>query len=358
MARPRVVAVAQPFKETLGAQEVAAAMAEGVRAAGAEPLVLVASDGGDGLLDALAPALARRVDYAAVDPRGRPIRADVGWLDRRSAVIESRLVIGLGLLDPAERNPSHTTTRGVGDLVRVAAADGADTVYVGLGGSATMDGGVGMARAWGWRARDADGAELPEGGGALERLARLEPGRAPPVSLIGLSDVRNRLVGPRGARVFAPQKGATRAMTAQLDRGLRRLARVAGAAGPGDLAAQPGAGAAGGLGFGILYFAAGRLVPGAPWVLDRIGFDEGLVGARLVMVGEGAFDRTSLEGKLSGEVLQRAARAGVPALLVAPRVGDLPAGVLVESGNGQWSAAELGARCCRAVGRALRLLGE
>lgn len=348
--------VAQAFKGTLPMTQVAAALAAGVRAAGGEPVVLGGSDGGDGLLDALGPRLARRTSHPTEDPLRRPISAEIGWLDRETAVVESRLACGLSLLQAGERAPGVTTTRGVGILIRQAAAAGARRVYVGLGGSATMDGGVGMARAWGWTPRDATGNALAEGGGALPGLAVLVPGTRPSAELVGLCDVGNPLTGATGARVYAAQKGASPQEIELLVRGLERLAAVALARGQGALAHIPGAGAAGGLGFGLLLFGGGVLRPGAEWVLQAVGLAEALERAVLVVVGEGAFDRTSLEGKLAGEVIRRAAEAGLPALLLAPHATAVPEGVLVESGGGVWSAADLERRAGQAIARALRLM--
>jgi glycerate kinase len=351
-----VVVVAQAFKETLPTVEVAAALAAGVRAAGGEPLVLGGSDGGDGLLDALGPRLAHRSSHSTEDPLGRPISAEIGWLDGATAVVESRLACGLSLLEPGERDPLVTTTRGVGLLIREAATAGARRVYVGLGGSATMDGGVGMARAWGWVPREASGAALAEGGGALVELAVLEPGTRPGAELVGLCDVRNPLTGPRGSRMYAAQKGASPAEAERLDSGLERLAAAAATTGKGTLSDAPGAGAAGGLGFGLLYFGGGSLHEGAKWVLETVGFADALKDAALVVTGEGAFDRTSLEGKLTGEVIRQAQEAGVPAVLLAPEVAGAPDGVVVESGGGVWSAADLERHTGAAVARALRLM--
>ena len=357
MSRPRITAVAQAFKGAFTAVEVAAAFQDAIRAAGGEPRVIVASDGGDGFLDALAPVITRWTVHDALDPLQRPLPGvRVGWLDSTSAAIESRLVCGLGLLAPHERAPLLTSTRGLGRLIHEVVAAGARTVFVGLGGSATVDGGLGMARAWGWIPRDRAGAELPEGGGALCDLSALEPGGRPGAEVVGVSDVASPLLGPRGARVFAAQKGATPADTERLAAGLQRLAAVTGQEGAHGRAAQPGAGAAGGLGFGLMQFAEGRLVPGSVWVLDLLGFDHALDGATVVLVGEGAFDRTSLEGKLSGVALSRAAGRGVCGALVAPAADHVPAGVVVETGGGWWDLDELTRRAERVVGSALRLL--
>jgi glycerate kinase len=336
--------------------EVATALEHAIASVGATPRVVRGSDGGDGLLDALTGLTVRRSQHHTVDPLGRPLTVPVAWLDETTAVVESRLSCGLSLLSVKERDPLHTSTRGVGVLVQDVVSAGARTVYVGLGGSATMDGGVGMARAWGWVPRDTAGRTLPEGGGGLRELARLVPGIPPPATVVGLCDVSNPLLGPRGARVYARQKGATRAAEDRLAEGLARLADVVGQRGLGARGSQPGAGAAGGLGFGVLEFAGGRLEPGAAWVLDRVGFGAALSGADLVLVVEGAFDRTSLEGKLPGVAMARARAAGIGIALAAPQATDVPGDVLYETGGDWWDLAELERRVRRVVEGALRLL--
>ena len=160
MSQPIVAAVAQAFKGSIGVADVEQAFVRAIEHAGGSPQVVRGSDGGDGLLDALRSLVLRRTEYETQDPLRRPISAPVAWLDDRTAVVESRLACGLSLLAPDERAPLRTSTRGVGVLVAQAVAAGARTVHLGLGGSATMDGGVGMARAWGWVPRDA----RPHGG--------------------------------------------------------------------------------------------------------------------------------------------------------------------------------------------------
>lgn len=348
-----VAVVAQPFKGTLDAHQVAHALARGVEAAGCRARLVRASDGGDGLLDALAPRV--RTTHQVTGPLGEPVPAELGWLDERTAVVESRLACGLSLIPAGRRDPLRTTTRGVGELITAAAQGGATVVFVGLGGSATMDGGLGMARAWGWTACDLDGRPLPEGGGALEDLGDLAPGRPPGARLVGLSDVRNLLLGEDGAAVYAAQKGAGPHAIERLAAGLRKLVELAEPWNGPALAVEEGAGAAGGLGFGLMCFGGGSVIPGAPWVLDRVGFPALLEEASLVVVGEARFDRTSLDGKLPGEVLQAALRRDVPAVLVAPSASDVPAGVIVESQAGQWTSDDLARHAERAVRRALRL---
>jgi len=333
---------------------VARALGEGVAAAGALPTVIVGSDGGDGLLDAIAPP--RRTVHRVCGPLGDPVEATVGWLDAETAVIESRLACGVALLPWERRDPERTTTRGVGELLVAVGAAGATRAIVGLGGSATMDGGLGAARAWGWRATDGDGQDLPDGGGALPRLHALEPGTAT-VAITALADVRNALLGRRGAAVYAKQKGATLAVAARLMDGLEVLVRRAARWGGPALASRAGAGAAGGLGFGLLCFAGATLEPGAAWILDRADFDAAIQGAEGVVVAEATFDRTSLAGKLTGEVLARARAAGVPVVVVTPRPLIRPRGVTVVGRRGRWRPADVAAMARRAVEGWRRLPG-
>jgi glycerate kinase len=352
---PVVVVVAQAFKESLAIGEVAEALADGARRAGAVPRTVLGSDGGDGLLDAL--ALRRRTTHQVTGPLGVPVRADLGWLDSATAVVESRLACGLSLIAPAARDPLRATTRGAGQLVGAAVAGGARTVLVGLGGSATMDGGLGAARAWGWEARDAGGTTLADGGGALEALARLEPGPPPRARLVALADVRNPLLGPEGAAVYAPQKGAGPDVAVRLTNGLARLAEVAAPWDGPTLARREGAGAAGGLGFGLLCFGRAEMVRGAAWVLDRNDLAGALDGAALVFVAEAVFDATSLAGKLAGEVIARARARRLPVAVVTPDAAVAPDGVRVTSAGGHWSAGDLAGHTARAVRDARGLPG-
>ena len=315
------------FKGTIPAGEAAAALAAGARVAcpGAEVRELPVSDGGPGLIDALRAARGGELRFARVrDPLGRPVDARILLLELEggpAAVLESADACGIHLLARAELDPLRLGTGGVGELI--AAASGlADTVVAGLGGSATVDGGAGMASALGWRFLDDAGRQLPAGGAALARLVRLEPppGRAAS-EVIALADVRNPLLGALGAAaVFAPQKGARPDQVPLLERGLARLADVVARDGGPELRALPGAGAAGGLGAACVAFLDATLERGAEWVLRAVDFDALLARARLVITGEGSYDAQSSMGKVTGEIVARAGRAGVPVLLVAGRV--------------------------------------
>jgi glycerate kinase len=226
---------------------------------------------------------------------------------------------GLPLAPEAERNPMLATTRGFGELIRDAARRGARRLILGIGGSATVDGGAGMAAALDVRFLDAGGGALPDGGGGLEKLARIDASVLD-AAVRGLDirvacDVDSPLLGPTGAaRMFGPQKGATPEMVERLEAALARMAdRVRTDLGR-DVAGLPGAGAAGGLGAGLVAFLGARLVPGADLVMDAIGFDERLRASRCLVTGEGAIDIQSLRGKAPVAAARRAHRAGLPAV--------------------------------------------
>ncbi len=354
------------FKGTLSAEAAARAIAAGVGAAwpAVEVNVLPLSDGGDGFLSALlASGRGRRRWHSVRDALGRPHRAPLGWLGaQRTAVLELALAVGIGdVWPPSPRSAAVSGTFGLGELLRAALDRAPARILVGLGGSASTDGGAGLAEALGYRLLDAGGRELPAGGAALRRLERIEGrGRDPrlaQVEIVAACDVSAPLLGPGGAApTFGPQKGADPATVARLAQGLSRLAQVAerdlGGAG---LAGLPGAGAAGGAGFGLAAFAGAKLVKGAPLVAEVAGLDRHLEVARLVITGEGRFDLQSLRGKAVGEVCRRARAAGVACLVVAGSADKRAAAELGSLGAGLALSGEGGARSAAA---ARRLLSE
>jgi glycerate kinase len=276
-----VLVAPDSFKGTFTAAEVAAAVAAGLRDGGRDAIELPVADGGEGTLDALLGALGGERRTASVgDPLGRPVDAEFALLaDGETAVVEMALASGLGLVAEEERDPFAASTAGTGELIAAAVEAGARTVVVGVGGSATTDGGAGAV-------------------GVLEG-AGLRP------ELVVACDV----VTPweRAARVFGPQKGADPATIERLERRLARLARTA----PRDPRGEPMTGAAGGLAGGLWAHLGARLVRGAPYVLDAIGFDVAMRGARWVVTGEGRLDEQTLAGKAVGEVATRCRQAGV-----------------------------------------------
>ncbi len=354
----RIVVAPTAFKGTLTPREVAEAMLLGARRACPEADVLACplADGGDGLLDAVLPASGLREAVDVTGPLGQPVRATLGWLDERTAIIESASACGLTLVDPAVRDPMAATSRGVGELIAEAAQRGAAIVIVGLGGSATTDGGTGAARGLGWTFQDSTGAELPEGGGALADLGEFGGGWGLEVRVVALADVTTPLAGPAGAaRIFAPQKGATPDQVEVLAAGLERLAAVFARHGRPELATRPMGGAAGGLGAGLVHFARAELVGGAAWVLDRLGFDAALAGAELVLTGEGAFDATSLAGKAVGEVVRRAQAARCKVAVVAATARDVIGVHVVDGGGRRLTATDVAALAERATREAFGL---
>jgi glycerate kinase len=326
---PRVVIAPQSFKGSADATAVASAIARGIRRVWprAECVELPLADGGEGTAVALVRATGGEMRHARVhDPLGREIDAQWGVLgDRSTAVLEMAAASGLPLLRDDERDPRITSTRGTGELILAAAASGAQRIVIGIGGSATNDGGAGMARAFGYRFFDVDGDELPEGGAALARLARIEGQTDPRLVRPALDvacDVRNPLLGPEGATaVYGPQKGATPEIQRELEAALTRYADVVERFVGRDVRSVPGAGAAGGLGAGLIAFLDARLVSGAMLMLDAVGFDKRLVGADLVVTGEGRIDGQSVYGKLTHAVTAAAKKRAVPVVAVAGMVG-------------------------------------
>jgi glycerate kinase len=254
----------------------------------------------------------------------------------RTAVIEMARASGLDLVPVGRRDPLRTTTRGTGELMAAALDAGARRLLVCLGGSASNDGGAGMAAALGGRFFDAEGAPIADGGGALATLARLDVGpvldRLRRVEVVGVTDVDNPLCGPSGASaVFGPQKGASPEDVVMLDRALAHLAAVAQRDLGADRSHEPGAGAAGGLGFGLLAFTGARLRRGVEVVMEAVGFRDRLASASFVITGEGSFDAGSLRGKVPAGVLEACELVGVPAAIVCGVASAAAPGTVVRS---------------------------
>lgn len=327
----KVIAAPDSFKGSLSAVEAAAAIARGVRAAApsAQVIELPLADGGEGTADALVAATGGRFVEARVsDPLGRPITARYGLLGNgTTAVVEMAAASGLVLLTPEERNPMKTSTFGTGQLILDAAKGGAKSILVGIGGSATVDGGTGMARALGVDFLDSEGRVLSGGGEILTRIAAIDTSRLR-AELVGVkvtvaSDVTNPLTGPQGAAtVYGPQKGATPEQVAELDDGLSNLAEVIRAELGKDVDSIPGAGAAGGLGAGLAAFLDAEILSGIEIVLDAVDIDRQLKGADVVFTGEGKVDGQSACGKTAAGLAAAAAVKGVPVVLLAGEVGD------------------------------------
>lgn len=328
----RIVLAPNAFKGSLTAVEAAEAMAEGVRRVlpDADLVFVPIADGGDGTVEALVAATGgQRRSLRVRGPLGELVEAAYGLVDGGAvAVIEMARASGLALVPRDRRDPRVTTTYGVGELLQHAHDQGARRFIVGIGGSATNDGGAGMAQALGYHLLDAQGRELPPGGAALSSLDRIHVGGVhsdwSQAAVEVACDVTNPLTGPLGASaVYGPQKGATPQMVVELDAALRRLAAVISRDLGRDVEALPGAGAAGGLGAGLVAFTGADLGPGADMVMDAVRLDDRLRGADLVLTGEGRLDRQTVRfGKGPAAVAQRARASGIPVIGVAGSVAD------------------------------------
>ncbi|HVF08974.1 MAG TPA: glycerate kinase [Actinomycetota bacterium] len=326
----RILVAPDKFRGTLTAAQAARAFAAGWRRSRPDDALdlVPMADGGEGTMDALVDALDGRIVPATVSgPFGDAVGSAFGLASTPEGmlgVVEMARASGLALLDDTRRDPLRTSTRGTGELIALAIAAGADRLVVCIGGSATNDGGAGLAAALGVRLLDASGAPIPDGGAALASLDRIDlstrhAGLAR-ISVTGACDVDNPLTGPSGASVvYGPQKGATPGDVVSLDRALGRLAAVVERDLGVDLRDEPGAGAAGGLGFGLMAFCGATLRPGVAVVMEAVGLAERIVAADLVITGEGSLDEQSLRGKVPAGVLDACRLAGTPAAIVCGR---------------------------------------
>lgn len=335
MAGSRVVVVAcDKFKGSLTAREVDEAVAAGILAANPETEVRIVpiADGGDGTVAALAGAGFSLVPVTVSGPTLRPVTAHYA-VRGDLAVVELADACGLLRLPEGRLAPLTASSRGLGDAVLAAIDGGARTVVIGLGGSASNDGGAGMLRALGARLLDASGVELAEGGGALGSLAGIDLDGLDPrlreTEIVVACDVDNPLLGPRGAvATFSAQKGAGPADRELLEAALGTYAvKVAEATrrDQAEITDAPGAGAAGGVGFAALAVLGGRVERGVELLLGLVGFADALAGADLVVTGEGSFDHQTLSGKAPMGALRAARHAGIPATVVCGRTTLSPA---------------------------------
>jgi glycerate kinase len=336
----KFVAAPNAFKESLSAPKVAQSMAEGIRRVLPDAVVeqVPVADGGDGTAEALVAATGgRMVELTVTGPLGEPVEASYGLLgDGKTAVIEMALASGLHLVPQDKRNPMKTTTYGTGELIAAALDQGVKKIIVGIGGSATVDGGAGMAQALGCDLLDAEDRDIPRGGQGLSQLARVDITRRHPAvtktEVVVACDVVNPLTGPQGApEVYGKQKGATPAMIQQLNKDLTRYAEIIQRDIGTVVATVPGAGAAGGLGAGLMAFLGAKLRPGVDIVLEASRLEEKLKGADLVITGEGKLDRQTAFGKAPIGVAKLAKKHGIPVVALA---GSLAEGAdeLVEHG--------------------------
>ncbi len=373
----RILLCPNAYKGSLTARKAAMAMAEGIGRVGAfETVCLPLADGGDGTLETLVDATGGTLHATQVqDPLGRPVEAAWGRLggDRRdTAVIEMAQASGLRLLREEEYDPFRASTFGTGELMKAALEAGCRKIILGIGGSATNDGGAGMAQALGFRLLDSSGCDLPPGGSALSQLARIETDGSllpPDVKVRVACDVDNPLCGSEGAAtIYGPQKGATPQMISQLDTALAHYAVVLHRTFGREVANVPGAGAAGGLGAGLLAFCAATLQPGTEMALEVTGFDAHLTECQLILTGEGRLDGQTTRGKVVAGVARRGKAAGIPVIAFAGSIAEgaetllrpegLTAAVcILDSPLRVEEAMRDGYRLlCRATERTLRLL--
>lgn len=327
----RIVVAPDSYKGSVSALGVAQAMERGILQVfpDAEVRKIPIADGGEGTVEAMVSATGGQLRKSTVSgPLGEPITAQWGILgDGKTAVIEMAAASGLPLLTKEQRDPLSATTYGTGELMRAALDAGLRKIIIGIGGSATNDGGTGLARAFGVRFTDADGKELPAGGAALARLQQIDMKGLDPrlleTEIIVACDVDNPLCGARGASaVFGPQKGATPAIVAQLDAALAHFAACARDATGRDVAELPGAGAAGGLGAGMMFFTPAKLRPGVEIVLDAVGFADLVKDAAFVITGEGRTDFQTAFGKAPVGVAKVAKQFKVPVFCLSGGLGE------------------------------------
>jgi len=327
----KIVIAPDSFKESLSAAGVASALARGLRQAlpTAEIRECPLGDGGEGTLDAVLAATGGEVREARVTgPLGEPVTARWGWLaEQRTAFVEMASASGLELVPKARRDVRVATSHGTGELLRAALDAGAERLVLAIGGSATNDGGAGVLQALGVRLLDGQGQALAPGGAALASLASLDltdlHPRLAAVEVVIAADVDNPLCGPQGAsQIFGPQKGASPEQVRELDAALAHFATVTAATLGRDVSEQPGAGAAGGVGFAALAFLQATFRPGIEVVAELVGLEKALEGADLAVTGEGRLDGQTLRGKTPAGVLRLAQRHGVPVVAVAGSLGE------------------------------------
>lgn len=332
MMQKKFVLAPDSFKESLTAKEACQAMEDGIRKVfpTAEIFQVPMADGGEGTVDALVDATGgKRISVTVAGPfPEKSVTTYYGVLgDQKTAVIEMAKVNGIELVKPDQRDPLKTSTYGTGELIRAALDNGAKKIIIGIGGSVTNDGGAGMAQALGAQLLDQAGKELPTGGGFLGQLAtinidQLDP-RLQETEIVIASDVTNPLTGPEGASyVFGPQKGATEDMVQQLDQNLKHYAKII----ERDLAIsveqKPGAGAAGGLGAGLLAFTRAQLKSGIETVIEYNGLTEKISQADYVFTGEGGMDFQTKFGKAPYGVAKVAQRYQKPVFACAGYIGE------------------------------------
>lgn len=325
----KILVVSDSFKGTISSGEICDIVAEETRRffPACEIVGLPVADGGEGTVDSYLECMpGEKIFCEAAGPNFERRTAFYGRFGE-TAIIEMAAVAGLPLVDDTAKDPSRTTTYGVGELMRHALEHGAKRIILGLGGSATNDGGCGAAAALGARFLDANGESFVPVGGTLSKIANIDLTQIKRllvgVDLIAMCDIDNPMHGQRGAAfVFAPQKGADETMVRLLDGELVALDQTIARSLGIETANLPGAGAAGAMGAGVVAFFGAQLKPGIETVLDTVNFDERVAGADFVITGEGRLDSQSLRGKVVIGVARRAKRAGVPVVAIVGDIGD------------------------------------
>jgi glycerate kinase len=327
----KIVIAPDSFKECLSAREVSRSIAIGIRkmAPMAEIIEIPISDGGEGVLDTLLGGSGgKRITVSVMDPLMRPIMSEYGILeDKKTAVIEMARASGLELLKESEKDPLITTSFGTGQLIKDALNKGCNKIIIGIGGSATNDGGAGMARALGAKFLDKRGEEIPEGGGSLDRLNTIDltffDKRIQNCELIVACDVSNPLTGENGASmVYGGQKGGSKGDLPILDNNLAHYANCIEAVLGIDIDQVPGAGAAGGSGAGLMAFLKGKLVNGIELILQTLKIEEHIKEAHLVFTGEGKIDVQTLHGKTISGIAAMAKKHKVPVIVITGKIGE------------------------------------
>jgi glycerate kinase len=340
----KILIAPDKFKGSLNAREVAENIADGLRDVlqDAQIEIVPMADGGDGTAEAICDARGCSwLQCKTYDPLGREINARYGWMENEKlAVMEMSEAAGMRRLSESERDPVRATTFGVGEMILDAANRGANEIVIGLGGSATNDGGFGMARALGFRffsgakeltqgvsgLRDLTKIKTPVAAGVSPANSTTQPTRLPPqLKIIAAVDVKNPLLGKNGAaRVFSPQKGASKKEIDILERALTKLADVVAKEFGFDYRNEPGAGAAGGLGFGLMSFCGAKIRPGLDVVAEAVGLEAKMKDVDLVITGEGSLDRQTLEGKTPAGVARLARKLGKKVFAIAGRTDGNP----------------------------------
>lgn len=326
----KILIAPDSFKESLTASEVCRAVAKGIKKIfpRAKIISVPVADGGEGTLDAIVQSRGGKIKRCQTHgPLGRKITARYGLVDGgQTAIIEMAQASGLELVPPQKRNPMKTSSFGTGEMIRQALNEGCGTILLTLGGVATNDAGVGMAKALGYKFIDEKGREIPSGAGGLKQLYKIETNGADPrlkkVRFIAACDVKNPLCGKQGsAAVYGPQKGATPAMILQIDSTLKHFAKVVKRDLSKEILNLPGAGAAGGAGAGAAAILDAELKPGVEMVIEATRLEEKMRGVDLVITGEGRIDEQTVYGKTLSGVARIAKKQKVPVIAFCGQIG-------------------------------------